>query len=75
MPHTDLDGGLAVAKRIRAAMKRSRLRHGNRTLRPTLSLGLAASRRLDDIGFSGLVKRAQRALEEALARGGNALSF
>ncbi|RMG21747.1 MAG: diguanylate cyclase [Deltaproteobacteria bacterium] len=73
MPHTDLDGGLAVARRIRAALKRSRLRIGDRVVRPTVSMGLAASPGAPDLRFSSLVRQARHALAEAAASGGNAI--
>lgn len=75
MPHTDLDGGVTVAKRIRAVVKRSRINAGGRTFAPTLSMGVSASSQSADATFSQLVKSASRALSFAKKKGGNCIVF
>jgi len=74
-PHTDLDGAVAVAKRIRAVIKRSRLSVDGVPLSPTLSMGLSASASSEKISFASLVKASSGALQFALERGGNRIVY
>lgn len=75
MPHTSLEGAVAVGKRIRAVIKRSRIDAGGITFTPTLSLGLSASRPSERMSFAGLIKASSAALRFAVERGGNRIVY
>ncbi len=75
MPHTDLEGGVTVAKRVRSVIKHSRIRAGDTSFNPTLSMGVCATSQLKDPTFSRLVKTATRALRHARKRGGNCIVY
>ncbi|MDF1565496.1 MAG: response regulator [Deltaproteobacteria bacterium] len=75
MPHTSLEGAVAVGKRIRSVIKRSRIQAGGTTFTPTLSVGLSASRPSERMSFAGLIKASSAALRFALERGGNRIVY
>jgi diguanylate cyclase (GGDEF)-like protein len=76
MPHTDLPGALVVSRRICERVAKATLAYRGRELHPTISVGVAgASTRGGEFSFSDIAHRAQVALEEALARGGNRVEF
>lgn len=75
MPHTSLEGAVAVGKRIRAVIKRSRIEAGGTTYTPTLSMGLSASRASERMSFAGLIKASTAALRFAIERGGNRIVY
>lgn len=71
-PDTDLDGGSALAERIREGVANWPLEFTERTfISSTVSIGVAAA--LDD-GMSDLIQRADRELYRAKARGRNRVS-
>ena len=74
MPHTDHQGALVVARRIRDKVRRSSLRAGGRALRPTLSIGVGAARDLRKESFAEVIKLASRNLTDARRAGGNRLA-
>jgi two-component system cell cycle response regulator len=65
LPATDLEGAVRIAERIRRAVKRRAVRHGESELKVTLSAGAACFRYLETTGRSELVQRADAALYEA----------
>lgn len=76
MPHTEPQGALIVARRICERVARAELRHGQRVLRPTLSIGVAGvGSRPDVFSFSDLVKAANEAMTAAMRAGGNRVEF
>ena len=75
MPHTDLAGSLIVARRICERVARATLSHEDTSIRPTISVGVAAGEPGRDYGFSDLVRQAQDGLNEAMSRGGNRVEF
>ena len=75
MPHTDLAGSLIVARRICERVARATLTHEDTSIRPTISVGVAAGEPGRDYGFSDLVRQAQDGLNEAMSRGGNRVEF
>ncbi len=75
MPHTDLAGSLIVARRICERVARATLQHEDTSIRPTISVGVAAGEPGREYGFSDLVRQAQDGLNEAMARGGNRVEF
>jgi len=76
MPHTDLQGALVVSRRICDRVSKASLASRGQTLRPTISVGVAsAAPRGGELSFGDMAARAQAALEEALAAGGNQVQF
>lgn len=76
MPHTDLQGAMVVSRRITERVGRATLQHGDRTLNPTISVGVAsASSPSKEFSFAELVKHAQTALGRAVEAGGNRVEF
>ncbi len=75
MPHTDLAGSLIVARRICERVARATLQHEDTSIRPTISVGVAAGEPGRDYGFSDLVRQAQDGLNDAMAHGGNRVEF
>jgi diguanylate cyclase (GGDEF)-like protein len=75
MPHTDLAGGTVVARRIVERVARATLKVGEQELRPTLSAGISATTAGQELGFDELLRRAEGALQEAQAGGGNGCQF
>lgn len=76
MPHTDLQGALVVSRRICERVERATLQHGNTTLNPTVSVGVAAAPEPSkEFSFAELVKHAQNALQVAMDAGGNRVEF
>lgn len=63
LPSAKLDAAQAIAERLRLAIARCSLAHGQEQLRFTVSLGLAEARHGDD--REGLVTRAETALTSA----------
>jgi diguanylate cyclase len=63
LPSAKSDAAQAIAERLRQAIARCSLAHGNEQLRFTVSLGLAEARHGDD--RDGLVARAETALTSA----------
>jgi diguanylate cyclase (GGDEF)-like protein len=75
LPHTELTGGVAVARRIQQKIGKARLKVGKKLTQPTISVGLAASTNLKDFSFGDLMKSASRALSGAVEAGGNKILF
>jgi len=75
MPHTDLTGGTVVARRIVERVARAALKVGEQELRPTLSAGVSATVPGQELTFEELLRRAEGALQEAQASGGNGCEF
>ncbi len=75
MPHTDLAGALIVARRICERVAKATLQRGDETLRPTISVGVAAGAPGREYAFSDLVRQAQDGVTAAMARGGNRVEF
>jgi diguanylate cyclase (GGDEF)-like protein len=75
LPHTDLDGTVTVARRIRTLMKRSRVNLDGEALAATISVGLSATIGSQDVVFSALIKEASSALAFALDKGGNCIVY
>jgi diguanylate cyclase (GGDEF)-like protein len=75
MPHTDLAGGSVVARRIVERVARASLKVGEQELHPTLSAGVSATVPGQELTFEELLRRAEGALQEAQAGGGNACEF
>lgn len=63
LPSAKIDAAQAIAERLRQAIARCTLAHGEEQLRFTVSLGLAEARHGDD--RDGLVARAETALKSA----------
>jgi diguanylate cyclase (GGDEF)-like protein len=70
MPHTDLDGSAAIARRVRAAIEELRIRRldGQGSLRVTASVGVAAN---DEGDKDALISEADVALYAAKRQGKN----
>ncbi len=75
MPHTDLAGSLIVARRLNERVSRATLQIDEISIRPTISVGVAAGEPGRDYAFSDLVRQAQDGLTEAIDRGGNRIEF
>jgi diguanylate cyclase (GGDEF)-like protein len=76
MPHTDLAGALAVARRVCERVAKSTLTEEKRVLRPTVSLGVAGTEAGGrEVSFSDLAKQASQSLESARGAGGNRVEF
>lgn len=75
MPHTDLAGSLIVARRLNERVARATLQLEDISIRPTISVGVAAGEPGRDYAFSDLVRQAQDGLAEAIERGGNRIEF
>lgn len=73
LPHTDVDGARVVADRIRRKVGELPFEVNDRHLEVTISLGLAAFTDPDTIFFDALLKDAEKALADAMQRGGNTL--
>ena len=67
LPDTDLDGGLAFAERLRAAIAATPLTDGSPPVHRTASVGLAVLNPHDDL--VSLIDRADRGLRQAKAGG------
>ena len=76
MPHTPLEGAVVVSRRICERVSRASLTHGNFTLHPTISVGLASSSQGgSELQFADLARMAQQSLETAMRSGGNRVEF
>jgi diguanylate cyclase (GGDEF)-like protein len=75
MPHTDLPGGAVVARRIVERVARASLQVNEQVLKPTVSAGVSATVPGQELSFDELLRRAESALQDALAGGGNAAEF
>lgn len=71
MPHTDQEGAAAVAERIRRRIRRSVYREDDLIIRPTISIGKTTYDRNGDRNFSQVVRRASKALRQAMRQGGD----
>lgn len=71
MPHTDSEGASAVAERVRQRIRRSVYREDNLVIRPTISVGETTYDRNSDRNFSQVVRRASKAMREAVRKGGD----
>lgn len=71
MPHTDSEGASAVAERVRQRIRRSVYREDNLVIRPTISVGETTYDRNSDRNFSQVVRRASKAMREAVGKGGD----
>jgi diguanylate cyclase (GGDEF)-like protein len=71
MPHTDGDGAAVVADRVRQRIRRSVYREGELVIRPTISIGETTYDRQRDRNFSQVVRRASKAMREAVRKGGD----
>jgi GGDEF domain-containing protein len=72
MPHTGAQEALAVTRRICERVAKASLASGDRVLRPTVSIGVAAAlAHGGELSFPDLVQHAQQAMERAMAAGGN----
>jgi diguanylate cyclase (GGDEF)-like protein len=76
MPHTDLAGAVIVSRRICDRVAHATLTEGERLLRPTVSIGVAAAvGKGGAFSFADLARNAQSSLEEASEKGGNRVEF
>ena len=73
LPETPLDGALTVAERIRQAVEALNIRHEGRKLTVTMSFGVAALKSKEKIIEKELVRRADKALYKAKAKGKNSV--
>ena len=72
LPHTDLAGAQTVTRRVCERVARSSLSFDNQSLRPTVSVGLAAfTPGQKELSFADLIRQAQRSLDTAREAGGN----
>jgi diguanylate cyclase (GGDEF)-like protein len=70
-PHTGLDGSIHAAERIRQAVEELDVQTTGKTIRVTLSVGLACFVDRNTLFFDTVLFQAEKALERAQARGGN----
>lgn len=76
MPHTEPQGALVVSRRICERVARAELRHGQRVIRPTLSIGVAGvGTRTEGFSFADLARGAGQAVAAAIRGGGNRVEF
>ena len=73
LPETPLDGALTVAERIRAAINNLKIEYEGRTIPVTMSLGVASPPPGEKIADKEFVKRADKALYQAKAKGKNSV--
>lgn len=69
LPHTPRPGAVALARRLLAGCRELEFRGDGRSLRASLSIGIAAHD--DEDGLARLTEMAERALREATAAGGD----
>ncbi|MFQ5507607.1 MAG: GGDEF domain-containing protein [Planctomycetota bacterium] len=73
LPHTAQSGARTAAERIRLAVEGLEVFSGEKTISVTLSIGLASYLGGNTLFFDSILFQAERALERAQARGGNAI--
>lgn len=71
MPHTDEEGAAAVAERVRKRIRKSVYREDDLVIRPSISIGETTYDRSRDRNFSQVVRRASKAMREAIRKGGD----
>ena len=71
LPETPLDGALTVAKRMRNAIQNLNIEYEGRAISVTMSFGVASMNTGEKIADKEFVKRADRALYQAKAKGRN----
>ena len=71
LPHTTKEGMLSLGARLLRGCRELEFASNGRTLRATLSIGLSISERGQEPDFAGFVARAEEAVGQALAAGGD----
>jgi two-component system cell cycle response regulator len=74
MPHTDVEGAMTVARRIHGRVRKSAHRAGAVEIRPTVSVGVTSSRRVERLTFAALMQKVTAALRDARKAGGDSVS-
>ena len=75
MPHTEIEGAVAVARRIQGKINKSSFKVAGHEAHPTISVGLASVVGDKALSLGDLVKSAARALASAVKAGGNRILF
>jgi len=70
-PHTSLEGAVHAAERMRNAVEELEVETTGKSIRVTLSVGLACFVDRNTLFFDTVLFQAEKALERAQARGGN----
>jgi diguanylate cyclase (GGDEF)-like protein len=71
LPHTDVEGGKKVGRRLVRQISRSASQAGDAHIRVTASIGVSGTRRGRRVSFSKLMTDARKALHQARTHGGN----
>ena len=71
LPHTDPEGALIAADRIRSEVEQLDLQSGTKAIRISLSVGISAHQGEDTLFLDTVLTLAETALERAQALGGN----
>ncbi len=71
LPHTDPEGALVAADRIRSEVEQLDLQSGTKAIRISLSIGISAHQGEDTLFLDTVLTLAETALERAQALGGN----
>ncbi len=75
LPHTDATGAQLLAQRLHDRVAELDIRVDDRALRISASIGVATLDGDDSIFFDTVLKRAESALTEVVARGGDAVTL
>mgnify|MGYP001618699626 CR=1 FL=1 len=70
VPHTDLDGARAMSTRILDEVSRLEFSDEGRSMRVSVSLGIAQAGGENTLFYDAMLQQAAEALEEAMAAGG-----
>lgn len=71
VPHTDVEGAVALSERLRAGVARLMFEGGRDDLHITVSVGIAHTKGEDNLFFDTLIEAARGAQEQAAAAGGD----
>jgi GGDEF domain-containing protein len=75
LPHTETKGAQLLAQRLHDRIAGLDVRVDDRALRISASIGVATQDGDDSIFFDAVLKRAETALADVLARGGDSVAL
>jgi diguanylate cyclase (GGDEF)-like protein len=71
VPHTDVEGAVALSERLRAGVSALSFGGGRQDLHVTVSVGIAHTKGEDNLFFDTLIEAAKEAQEQAASAGGD----